>query len=439
MIAPTFARIVIDPEVADSPISRAILRNSGSIEVTFEPTRELADGTRHLSLTAGKRLLLVRRFLGRSVKLCQGWKTNYACCNLHTVAEANNCSMECTYCILQFYMTSPHITVFGNIDALADEIHARTSEAPERLFRIGTGELSDSLLLDPLTESTTHMVPFFRELPNAVLELKTKTDNIDRLLELDAGERTVVSWSVNPVAVVERDELKTASLSARLRAASRVAEHGYPVGFHLDPMVRYREWRSGYSELIDAIFGAVSLNRIAWISLGSLRFPPEMKHTMAERFPRSDLRTGELVPAADGKLHYLRPTRIEMYRHVAAAIRAKVGTAGDRGPVVYLCMEPPDVWKRVFDTRPPTNAELEYSFAENYSRRFERARLRPPERHRYEEFAATTARAQAGSFVPSSSIGRWSSATNARAPEAAPRADERKERRTGVEARSAGR
>ncbi len=345
MIKTEFARIIIDPVVEHSPLAEAIRRNVSNVAVSVEPTAEFAAGTRHLSLTEGKRLLLVREFQGRSVKLCQAWKTGYACCNLHTVAEANNCAMECTYCILQFYMTSPHMTVFGNIDGLQAEISERAALEPDRVLRIGTGELSDSLLLDPLTESTTHMVPFFRELPNVVLELKTKTDNIAHLLAMDGGERTVVSWSVNPEEIVSREELKTASLADRLAAAREVAAHGYPVGFHIDPMIDYDGWRDGYSDLVDRLIDAVPPERIAWISMGTLRFPPEMKATMQARFPHSELPTGEFIRSADGKYHYLRPRRVEMYRLVAARLEARLEEAGDRRPVLYLCMEQPDVWK----------------------------------------------------------------------------------------------
>ncbi len=94
MIKTEFARILIDPVVEHSPLAEAIRRNASNVAVSVEPTAEFAAGTRHLSLTEGKRLLLVREFQGRSVKLFQAWKTGYACCNLHTVAEANNCAME---------------------------------------------------------------------------------------------------------------------------------------------------------------------------------------------------------------------------------------------------------------------------------------------------------------------------------------------------------
>ena len=409
MIRPRLARIVIDPAVERTPTADAIRRNAGAVEVAVGSTTAAALDSRHLSLTTGKRLLLVERFRGEAVKVCQGLKSDYACCNLHTLAEANNCSMECTYCILQYYMTSPHLSVFGNTDDLQAEVVRRTEAYPGRLLRIGTGELSDSLLLDPLTESSRRMVPFFREVPNAVLELKTKTDNIENLLTLDPGGKTVVSWSVNPPAVVAREELKTASLSRRLAAARALAHRGYGIGFHIDPMIYHEGWREGYRGLVTALLDAVPAERIAWISIGGLRFPPVLKTKLEDRFPRSELRYGEMVRTPDGKMHYLRPLRIEMYRHVVECLRREIPTGGS-GPVLYLCMEPPEVWKRVFDEDALSLDALDLRFARSYWNRFassvpnSSSALREPQEADYVRGTDRRSAPRDG-FVPVESVG----------------------------------
>ncbi len=398
-------KILIEADVASTPIAEAVRRNAKDIEILDVPTGTAEESLRRLGLTAGKRVLLLKRFQGRFFKQCQGLKKEYSCCNLHTLAEANGCTMECTYCILQYYMTSPHLSVFANLSDLQGEIERVIHTQPSRIFRIGTGELSDSLLLDPLTESTRHMVPFFRRLPNAVLELKTKTDSVSNLLDLDHGQRTVVSWSVNPAEVGAREELKTAPIVRRLAAARRVAGAGYPVGFHIDPMIHHANWRDGYAELLDKLLDAVEPRQVAWISLGTLRFPPEMKGTMEARFPRSELRYGELVRGDDGKMHYLRPMRIEMYRHVVDGLLRRLEHESSK-PVIYLCMEPPDVWKRVFDLPAPSNAALEHHFAENYWRRFGGGSLPEPKLSDYEGFGgcATEREPAQPSFVPISAV-----------------------------------
>src|SRR5207244_10184129 len=97
---------------------------------------------------------------------------------------------------------------------------------PERQFRIGTGELADSLALDPLTGLSRELVPFFAARPNALLELKTKTDAVDDLLTLDPRDRVVVSWSLAPAPAVGVAEQGTAPIAARLAAMRRVVDAG---------------------------------------------------------------------------------------------------------------------------------------------------------------------------------------------------------------------
>ena len=55
---------------------------------------------------------------------------------------------------------------------------------------------------------------------------------------------------------------------------------GYLIGLHFDPMILYEGWEEGYEALARQVFEAVKPERVAWISIGSLRFNPEMKKKM---------------------------------------------------------------------------------------------------------------------------------------------------------------
>ena len=376
--APSLRRIIIESTVTGTEMAAAIRRNAGRIEVSVESPEAIESLVRCPGPGDGKHVLLARHFRGRFLKQCQGLKPCYSCCGLHTVAEGNNCAMECSYCILQYYMTTPYVSVFANMGDLQTEIADAALREPRRIFRITTGELSDSLLFDSLTESTKTLVPFAKGLANVILEIKTKTDNVENLLSLDHGQRVVVSWSVNPPEVIEKEELKTARLQERLRAAAAVSRQGYPVGFHLDPLIHYPSWREGYTRLLDSLLDAVSPERIAWISMGSFRFPFEMKALLESRFPRSRLRYGELVRCADGKMRYLRPIRLEMYRALAEHLLGRLRGAPSV-PLLYLCMEPPEVWQRVFGSAAPGMRELDHRFAESYAMRFSGAGLPRPD------------------------------------------------------------
>jgi spore photoproduct lyase len=133
---------------------------------------------------------------------------------------------------LQEYLANnPTMKAFTNVaDAMA-EIDVVLRAHPQRSFRIGTGELADSLALDPLTALSRQLVPFFADRPNALLELKTKTDCVEELLNMDPKGRVVVSWSVNAPQIIAAEEHGTATLEERLGAAQLVQNAGYKVGF----------------------------------------------------------------------------------------------------------------------------------------------------------------------------------------------------------------
>lgn len=269
---------------------------------------------------SGKRTLVLARHRGEFLKACPGSGAEI-CCNYYVLNLASNCHIECTYCVLQAFLNNPSLTVFTNYLDLAAEVRDKLSAAPAQFFRIGTGEMADSLALDDLTGYSSRLVPLFASLPNAVLELKTKSDRIANLEGLGHHGRTVVSWSVNSRRICAGEELKAASLEERIEAARRVQQWGYRVGFHFDPIVHYEGWEQEYRQAIGDIFAVVDPSRVAWVSLGALRFTPRLREIVRRRFPKSIIPYGELVPAHHGKLRYFRPIREEMYARLSEWIR----------------------------------------------------------------------------------------------------------------------
>ena len=165
----------------------------------------------------------------------------------------------------------------------------------------------------------------------------------------------MVSWSINPEPVVQREEHKTASLAARLRAAQRCRAAGYKIGLHFDPLLYYPGWEADYEPFVAQVFNALPPGDVTYEYVGSLRFPSALKDVVRERFPKSRLMYAELVPGADGKMRLLQTPA---YRDVCENV--VLDTAGhtvDTG--LYLCMESQDIWQKVFGNAPACGAEVE--------------------------------------------------------------------------------
>ena len=353
-------QIWIDRQVLDSPITTNVLRQLSDVPtvVLDAPPPVSPPATPAARLTPSKKTLYLAAQQGRFVRACPGASSrevaSQLCCGYMIVDVVYNCNYDCTYCYLQNYVNTPYLTVYANIEALFDELAAVIRARAPQLVRLGSGEFSDSLSLDPLTGFSRLLIPFLRQFPNVLFEFKTKSDLVDQLLDLEPQGRVMVSWSINPEPVVQREEHKTASLAARLRAAQRCRDAGYKIGLHFDPVLYYPGWEADYEPFVGQVFGALAPEDISYMSMGSLRFAPGLKKVVQERFPKNRLMSAELFPGADGKLRYFKPLRIEMYAKMLGWMRRYTAN-----PPLYLCMESPDIWQRLFGTAPAGNAALE--------------------------------------------------------------------------------
>lgn len=324
---------------ADTPVGRRVADRLGT-------PAEI--GTPHTdnSYYTAKKTIYLKNYKGDFLKLCPG-TSRYTCCGYNFLNIATNCPIDCTYCILQDYLGPAALTIHCNLDDMLAELSGVLS-GNKRFYRIGTGELTDSLAIDELTGYTRELVPFFGKFRNAVLELKTKTAFVENLTGLEHNGRTIAAWSLNPERIVEADEAGAAPLADRIRAARLCQDEGYRLAFHFDPIIEYPGWRDGYKEVMDMLFDSgIRAEAIAWISLGCLRFVPGMRKIIAERFPGSVVRTGEFINGIDGKMRYFKPIRIEMYRALVNMIQR-----GWPKVFVYLCMESKSVWEASLEWAP---------------------------------------------------------------------------------------
>lgn len=353
-------RIYVERCVREAAITRHVLERLQGVPVKeIDSTESLLEESKRANpaTARAKKQLILARHKGHFFKPCPGSRSREgiqnACCNYFVVNYASNCHLECSYCYLQAYLNFPYLIVYANVEDLLWELEAAFRAAPGEFFRIGTGELADSLALDPLTGYSIPLVEFFACQENAVLELKTKSHCIENLLSLHHRGRTVVSWSMSPRFVQQQEEHKTATIDERLAAAERCVTVGYPVAFHFDPLIHYPQWEDDYRHLVAEILDRVPASSISWISLGALRLTSALKETMRERFPRSFLPLGELLPCPDGKLRYFKPLRVEMFQKMLGWIRDRTS-----GTPVYTCMESEEVWAKVFGALPPPQREV---------------------------------------------------------------------------------
>jgi spore photoproduct lyase len=344
--------IYIEDDCRDTPLARRVIERAPSVLVSFiadgrTAALPLADASD--SFAAGKRRMVIMRRRSPFLMACPAGSAKFACCGYLVLNLASNCPMDCSYCFLQEYVAdNPGFQVYANYEDAFAEIDKLGASAPARHFRIGTGELADSLAFDSITGLSPELVNFFAARENLTLEFKTKTDEIENLLTLDPRGRTLVSWTLSPQRVYESSEHRTASPSKRIDAARRVLDAGYRVAFHFDPIIAYPDAERDYTGLLDELFSSIPPAKISFISMGGLRMTPALRAAARRRFPTDAMLLGEDILAPDGRYRAFAPLRIRLYKIVAE----KFKTAGAEIPS-YLCMENSSAHERVFGALAP--------------------------------------------------------------------------------------
>jgi spore photoproduct lyase len=352
--------VFVEHGCADSALATRVLHAlPRDVPVTHVGDNDAREATRPAPgvidpFGAGKRRLVIARRKTPFLMPCPAGSSKFACCGYLVLTLASNCPMDCSYCFLQEYLAdNPAFQVYPNFTDSFDELDRLCANAHGRTFRVGTGELADSLAFDSITAISRDLVDFFASRENLTLELKTKTDEIENLLDLDPRGRVLVSWTLSPDAVYRSSEHLTASPAARIAAARAVLDAGYRVAFHFDPLIAYPDAERDYLQLIDELLDVVPPKQISFISMGSLRMTPRLRGAARSRFPADPMLCGEDVLASDGRFRAFTPLRLSLYRTLADRFKK----AGAEIPA-YLCMEPASVHEHVFGAAPAKAATI---------------------------------------------------------------------------------
>jgi len=354
-------KIFVDQKSLHFPLTEKILQNTANTPfVVVENIQSVLTSVpvNKDPVSQGKSMLLLTSQKGDFVKSCP-CTPGYIGCNYFIINLDLNCPMDCSYCILQHYLSNPFITVHVNKPDLWTQLDEFLSKHRNRRLRLGTGELGDSLALDHLTENSLELISYFRSKTNVLFELKTKTVNIKNLFSVEPAENIIISWSLNSEKMAQTEEKGAPPVQRRIEAAQSITKRGFRVGFHFDPIILHPEWEEGYAEIISSLFASIEPNQIAWISLGSLRFPPHLKPIIQKRFPKSRIIYEEMIRGKDGKYRYFKPLRIELYRYIIDLIRRN----GGKEVPLYFCMESKEIWEKGLNKKPRDKEDVEKSIS----------------------------------------------------------------------------
>ena len=289
-----------------------------------------------------KQALIVAEKRGEAVKPFRAGRHGARRADFY-VDHAHGCQFDCEYCFLQGYFDHRVPVVFANQNWIVRCLESTLRTARGATGRYHCGELSDSLCWEPLTGFAAEAAGIASRHDGALLELRTKSVEIDDLKKLRPPPNVVLRWTVSPPEVARTLERGAPSSKARLAAAGQMQRHGWRVALCLDPVFHFPGWREAYGQLFELAFRELDAAAMDRPVFGAFRYLPELKEAMMQRSPASRALCAEFVKADDGKYRYPRPLRSVLYRSLAAMLEEVAP-----GLTPELCMETPAVIRDVF-------------------------------------------------------------------------------------------
>ncbi len=230
-----------------------------------------------------------------------------------------NCVYDCRYCFLQGMLRSANYLLFVNYEEFISDIHAvaeqhRDDEKPVWFF---SGYDCDSLAYEPVTRFAEYFVPAFKDIPNAVLELRTKSTQIRSLLNIEAQDNVVVAYSLSPDSVAAEVEHGAPAFDKRIEALRRLQDNGWRIGLRFDPIVWHVDYQADYKSAIEQVFTELDASAIDSVTLGGFRLPKGFYKTMHKLHPEHWLFTAGLTEER-GMVVYRKEIEAEALLYVGA-------------------------------------------------------------------------------------------------------------------------
>lgn len=214
----------------------------------------------------------------------------------YAIPFATGCMGHCHYCYLQTTMGSkPYIRTYVNVDEIFEAADKYVHERAPDITRFEASCTSDIVGIDHLTHTLKKAIEFFGQSKYGKLRFVTKFEHVDHLLDARHNGQTRFRFSINADYVIKNLEPGTSRLDGRIRAAVKVAEAGYPLGFIVAPIYLHDGWQQGYLDMFEKLHSALPTfaTQDLTFELIQHRFTKPAKRVIQKNYPMTKLELDE--------------------------------------------------------------------------------------------------------------------------------------------------
>lgn len=234
------------------------------------------------------------------------WKTpdNYGHTpNTYFFKTSLNCVFDCSYCYLKGAFKNNIQVYFVNYDDIKKQINEvikKEQNPPNPLnkgdlkeqvpIRFYSSDYSDILWSNKISNFLEEFVPFFENFENVMMEVRTKSTNIQEILDLwFIPKNTEFAFSLNPDELIKKYEKWTPSLDDRIKAINKLLELNYKVGLRFLPLLPVKNYENIYKEFIDYVKNSIDIKKIHSSFASGLLYTKEDYNNILKKYPNLDI------------------------------------------------------------------------------------------------------------------------------------------------------
>ena len=221
-----------------------------------------------------------------------------------------NCVYDCDYCFLKGAFKNDMQVYFVNYDEIKQQIKDKikdscvisSTEEGDNDYELKiksdyknaiwfySSDYSDILWMNYLSWFMKEFVPFFEEQKDTMMEVRTKSGNIQPILDLwFVPKNTEFAFSLNPQSLIDKYEKGTASLDARITAINYLLNKWYKVGIRFLPLLPVSNYKEIYTVFVNEISGKIDFNKISSSFASGLLYTKSDYNTMLKKYPKLDV------------------------------------------------------------------------------------------------------------------------------------------------------
>ena len=284
-----FSHIYVEKKILNNKNTLEILSKFKDVKIIeIENYKEVFSSNNqdfHLQKLGQKLILASNKanMIYEGAVVCESFEND----NFYYTSSIINCVYDCEYCYLQGVYSSGNIVIFVDIEKVFEEVEELYNKLKTLYLCISYD--TDLLAIENICGFSEKWYYFIEDKKDLKIELRTKSGNIDKFLNLKSLDNFIVAFTLSPENLALKNEKYTASFKNRVKAIKELQEKGWKVRICIDPLIYSDNFEENYGQMIEYLFNKINKEKVIDVSIGVFRISKEYLKKMRNQNQNSEI------------------------------------------------------------------------------------------------------------------------------------------------------